>query len=564
MMNSEFLTSNPYGSARFASEIEAQALSRGHGIAATIGNSVIRFPDQEPTIIFGGAGSGKFSQLGAYQLSHDSTDSFFALDIGGQYRSTSWHYNLAQSRSAYAFNPFGTGAYSDINHPLDLWAIIKDNDSLYANTNKVTEMAIVDAKNEGENSWVGQGARRWLSRILILIVLFEGRVTPARLWAVLNEIDSDDEALKSYGRSAIGMPHEVYPTLIEMYRKKSMGDKEYGTFFSRLREDLDWLSSPQVAASVSGDEDYLSYLGDPLKKVGIYYNIPGGTAKNNESLTRMVTGIAQEHCVTAGKGARPLFYLEECAALGAAEFIKSAVSEYRKYFRTVLVYQSYGQLTHHFGRSGAQEIMDSCGMQLYLGGGIRDIDSARRLADTIGKATIDVDDPLVQQDRAFRARELESKVLTEDADPYLTRMKVEHEYAQSQQQRKIGRYAIDPAEILKTKDGIFVVTPGSGVPPVYAQKLPPYWTNPAMAGRYGPDPLFPPLDRVKTKGRFFSRTRRFITKDVPLHLAHMPNHSNGKISYVRGYKTWNTAAGLVKSAGFGIKNQFQKRMNRES
>lgn len=171
----------------------------------------------------------------------------------------------------------------------------------------------------------------------------------------------------------------------------------------KIKDDLDWLSSPKVAASISGDIDYFSLLGDQQKKVGIYFTIRGGTAKGNQSFTRLVVGTAQFHCVRAMKGALPLFYLEEAATCGKAEFIKKAASEYRKYFQTIFVYQSPGQLVHLFGKAGAQEIMESCGMQIYLGGGIRDIASTKNIAESVGRGTIEVDIPMAQADRTFKA-----------------------------------------------------------------------------------------------------------------------------------------------------------------
>jgi hypothetical protein len=84
-----------------------------------------------------------------------------------------------------------------------------------------------------------------------------------------------------------------------------------------------------------------------------------------------------------------------------------------------------------------------------------------------------------------------------------------------------------------------VFSPGAGIPPVLANKLPAYWQNPAMAGKYAPDPLFPPLDRVQIQHRVWGKqTKRFIRKTVPDKLAHWPNHINGEIAYVQGYKTW--------------------------
>ena len=306
-----------------------------------------------------------------------------------------------------------------------------------------------------------------------------------------------------------------------------------------IRSDINWLSDPKVAEAISGDEDYLSYLGDPTKKVAIYYAIKGGSTKVMQSLTRMVVGIAQLQCVHAGKGNLPLFYLEEAATCGKAHFIPKAVSEYRKYFTTILIYQSLGQIEYLFGKAGASEIMDSCGLQIFLGGGIRDITSAKRIAESVGKRTIWVDDLMQQYDRYFKAQRAHWEQFWDGADTLDSAAIHDHELFQSQQQRQAGRYAIDPAELMRLKDEILVLAPGMGVKPLLAHKLIPYWENPVLAGCYGPDPLFPPLDSVTIKKRFFGKAHKdFITADVPHSLSQMPNHINGRISYVDGYKTF--------------------------
>ncbi len=537
-MGEQFYRDHPNGSSRLATESDVQALSRGNGPVGTIGNTVIRLPDQEPVLILGGAGSGKFSQFGAYQLVHPSTQSFFALDVGGQIKSVTWHWNLAERRKAYAINPFRCGAYPDVNHPVDLWGILKDDEFLFDNAKRITEMGIPAEKNEGENSWVGTGARRWGGRFLIFLVLLVGRVTPKSFWQFVNEIDTDDEALKSWGRLAENMPYDVYSTMLEIFNKKHDSPKEYGAIMGKIKDDFDFLSSPPVAEVISGDVDYFADLGDPTKKTGVYLEIPSGSGKFNKSFIRMAVGIAQLHCVRANKGARPLFYLEEAATCGNAEFIKSAASEFRKYFRTVLVYQSHGQLTGLFGKFGAQEIVESCGMQITLGGGIRDVDSAARLARTTGRTTITVQEP-AQQDRAFKAAQAAHDGLLGRVDPITAAHISNHERSQSMVGRKVGRDVLDLAEIMRLKNEIIVFAPGSGVPVALAQKLPPYWMNPAMAGRYGPDPLFPPLDSVTLRRRFWgSSKRKFIRKKVPAKLAHWPNHINGEVAYVKGYRTW--------------------------
>ncbi len=150
-----------------------------------------------------------------------------------------------------------------------------------------------------------------------------------------------------------------------------------------------------------------------------------------------------------------------------------------------------------------------------------------------------VDDPMAQADRAFHAENAQREAMWNGANPIDSARKYEHEICQSQTRRQAGRYAIDPAEMMRLKDQLLILTPGLGLPPILADKMPPYFKNAAMAGRYGPDPLFPPLNRVTINRRFWGQTtRRFIRENVPEHLANMPNHINGQIAYVERYRTW--------------------------
>lgn len=537
-MHEDYHRKNPYGSSRLGSEQDAEVLSTGRSPIARMVNTILRIQPQEPVIIFGGAGSGKGANVGTYQFVHPATGSFFLLDMGGQYMSTTWHYNLALGRDAYALNVEEASTYPDINHPVNLWGILKDGRFLFDNARRIAAMALKD-NEKGNNAWVRDDAVRWFTRLLILLVLLQGRVTPKSFFALLNAMDADSNVIKEWGRRSEGLPYEVHTTIVEIYRTKATSEKQYSAVMGKLKSDLDWLSSPAVAESVSGDEDYLEYLSDPNKKVGIYYALRSGSGEIMQSLTRMVVGIAMLHCMRNISGTLPTFYLEEAATCGGADFIKQAVSECRKYFHTILVYQSPGQVLHLFGRAGLQEIMDSCGMQLYLGGGIRSHETGKIVADSIGKSTILVDDPIAQLDRKFQAENVWREAIRCGADVMEVAESYHHLQEQSRQGRYTGRYTLDPAELMRLKNEVLILSPGSGIAPLLAQKLPAYWENPLMAGRYAPDPLFPPLDRVTIKRRFWGkRTRKFIREAVPDHLAHLPNHSNGKIAYVQGYKTW--------------------------
>lgn len=538
IMDENFYTQYSHGSAAFGKEEDARLLATGNGIIATLGREITRFEPKHPSIILGGAGSGKFAELGAYQLVHPSVQSFFILDVGAQYMSTTWHYNLALGRRVYAINAEGIGAYPNINHPVDLFGILKNDGKLFKNSKLVASLALTETDKHGDNAWVGQGARRWLTRFLTSIVRLEGRVTPKRLVEFIHAVDSDYDYLKSWGMRCQELPNNEYSVFVEINRLKHTSEKQYGGIMGKIKDDLDWLSASEIAETISGNIDYLSWLGDPDKKIGIYYVLEGGTGREMESLTRLVVGIVQIHCIRANKGALPLLYLDEAATCGKAEFIKRSISEFRKYYQTILVYQSAGQLIDLFGKAGAQEIFDGCGTQIYLGGGIRNIDSAKPLAETIGKKTIFINRNMAQAEHAHKAELAFWSAIWHGKDVFEAEHLSTYEMHQSRRQEKMGRYAIDPAELMRLKNQVLILSPALGLHPLLARKLPRYWENPVMAGRYAPDPLFPPLDRITVQGRWRKKTLRFVRRPVPDFLSDWSNHVNGEIAYVQGYKTW--------------------------
>lgn len=147
---------------------------------------------------------------------------------------------------------------------------------------------------------------------------------------------------------------------------------------------------------------------------------------------------------------------------------------------------------------------------------------------------------MVQARHAHQAEEAALDRLYRGDDLIRSLDRYDYERAQSQRQRKMGRDLIDPAEMMSLKDQVLIVSPGSGVPPILADKLLPYWKSPAMAGRYGPDPAHASdLTRVTIPRRLLGSTqRKFIRRPAPAHLAHWPNHISGEIAYVRGFRTW--------------------------
>lgn len=528
------------GTGRFGTRADAAPLISDKSPPAALFEGIrLAFVGDTPRISFSGAGGGKFTNVGIYQVLSPAVHSIFILDVGAQYQNVTWHANLGMGRKAYSMNANKIGNYG-FNHPINLLGILKNDELLFSNARLIASMLIPDEEGgSNSNAWVGQQSSRYVLALILLSVLLYGKVTLPDLWRMINAIDGDDNYLKSLGREAMSknLPYDVGTTLLEMYTKKKTVEKEWGACIGYIKDHLLWLADPLMQTMLDGEEDYLAKLADPNERVAIYLTIPAELTEKQKSYIRVVVGIGMLHCQRAGKGARPLFLLEEAATCGGADFIKAAVSKNRKYHDTHLFYQAWGQMVHHFGHAGANEIMASCGFQQYLGGGIRDIDTASMLARQIGNATILIDDPIEQAERAFHAKEALWRGFR---NPFSAWRRSRHELRQSVMQRKTSRQVRDPSEIMRTSITEQILFPvGLGLPPFLADKLPSYWTNPGLAGRYGPDPLFPPTDRVRlTMPNGRTVQKRFITEAAPNRLAHMPNVSDGSVTYVQGFRTW--------------------------
>lgn len=55
----------------------------------------------------------------------------------------------------------------------------------------------------------------------------------------------------------------------------------------------------------------------------------------------------------------------------------------------------------------------------------------------------------------------------------------------------------------------------------------PYFGKAWMAGRFFPSPYSPPLDRVKVKSGWWSKTQYVREKPVPADLSHYPQYADG-------------------------------------
>jgi type IV secretion system protein VirD4 len=122
------------------------------------------------------------------------------------------------------------------------------------------------------------------------------------------------------------------------------------------------------------------------------------------------------------------------------------------------------------------------------------------------------------------------------ADPFAAGMNYGYQVQASVHRVKQARLLMTPDEVLNMpEDKQVIFISGKNLMPIYADKFP-YFTNPAMAGAFMPNPYHPPMDSVQVITRSGAKRKPVITERVPAEFAHYPQYESGDWSFIKGYR----------------------------
>ncbi|MCL6286208.1 TraG/TraD/VirD4 family protein [Ruegeria sp. 2012CJ41-6] len=100
------------------------------------------------------------------------------------------------------------------------------------------------------------------------------------------------------------------------------------------------------------------------------------------------------------------------------------------------VYQDIGQIKRNLGETGAMTLSASADVEVYLGGGISDLETAQHLSRKLGQQTIALDDGLTQERAARAKREIMHGTLFDGQDPIKAAMALKALNYEARHQRK--------------------------------------------------------------------------------------------------------------------------------
>lgn len=176
-------------------------------------------------------------------------------------------------------------------------------------------------------------------------------------------------------------------------------------------------------------------------------------------------------------------------------------------------------------------------MEIYLGGGISDLETAQHLSRKLGQQTLAVNDALTNERAARARRELLHGVLFGGADPVKAGAALRALDYEMTHQRKQARALMTPDEILAMPSGKALVwASGYGIRPFAVDKLP-YYACRAYAGRFFPNPFHDrDQSRVRVPTLFGMRSRRVTREAVPERYRDFPQYRNGEWAFIEGYR----------------------------
>ena len=169
-----------------------------------------------------------------------------------------------------------------------------------------------------------------------------------------------------------------------------MADQTFTGIASTVAKDTQWLSLEPYAALVAGSTFEAADL--PGGALDVFIQVPGEILKSYPAVGRVIIGSLMRAMVQANGRhlKRVLFCLDEADLLGRMNILEEARDRGRKYGITLmLLYQSVGQLEHHFGKDGAMSWFEGVSLVSYAA--VKSMETAKHLSERCGDTTIRVE-----------------------------------------------------------------------------------------------------------------------------------------------------------------------------
>jgi type IV secretion system protein VirD4 len=518
----------PYGSADLASNREIAAA----GLHSQQENSLFfGFRGKKP-LFFGGMGgcllvasarSGKLTTTLAFNACHGiAKHTLVILDLKGEIAAIS-QYQVPDQKYCIYWNPLGLhGLPQNRLNPVDY--IRKDSPSLVSDV-KVLCQNLVVATGAAQGVYFESRAQELLEGIILTLVELNGVLTLTDLYRVVNLIPGGGDEWLDFGFEMSQCQHPISRRVEEeIAASRDNSSDGFQSIMGEIYRALAPLSDPVLLQSVSPPFDFsMADLCASDRRYQLYLMPPAEFVQPWQGIIKSIFVAGMIYKSRAPQAPRQTWILDECGQLGKFPMIPKLYTYGAGIgIQPFAVFQNTSQM-NELAQNGADLITSSAALLLYYA--VRDLRSAETLARMLGTQTLEYDDTLRQSQATMSKSQAAQAVLMGD-DPVSAALQYRHHQMAETHRSKKHRMVRTADEIIQTPSNLgYAFVDGLSHPLEFERR--PYFDEAWMSGRFMPSPYYPPLDRVKVKSGWWSKTLYVREKPVPANLRHYPQYADG-------------------------------------
>ena len=526
--------STPFGSARFAGPEDiarAGLLARGPFslLIGFVGNRPLWYCGMGGLVTVAGARSGKLRDLIGYNICQGiHPETMLILDIkGGELAAVSRN-QTGDGKFCIYWNPLGLhGLPMNRINPVDY--LRKDSGSLVSDTKVFCENMIVPSGG-GNAVFFESRAHELLEAIVVTLVYQKGVLTLPALYRVINLMVMGGETWLNFAFEMTECGFDIARRVedeIKESRKDSSGG--FKGILGEITRAFACLSDPVLLESVSPPFDFsFAQLCESDQTYNVYLMPPADFVESWAAVIKSMFVAAQTYKSRSPSAPRQTWLLDECGQLGAFPLVvKAFTKDAGTGIRPWAFFQSVKQMKD-LSPHADDKILSSAAAQNWFG--IRDEGTAALLSRMIGNETLRYADEQ-RQEAARHARMRAVQSILHGGDPFRAGMEMAHQSRLGSIPNLKGRPLRTTDELLGLPDDQQIIFADGLSHPILADRKA-YYEQPAMAGRYHPNPYHPPDTHVQVMTRRGPVWRPVVTAPVPPPFAHYPQYADGTWSYI--------------------------------
>ncbi len=538
----------PFGSARFASDAEVIRTFRSVGGVpfAHYQGHKLHHSAQAGMLLIGGAGSGKFTSVLAHIMNArpraGEPQRYAIFDPKRELRAVLEPYFAHIGAAVYEINPYATHGVAGDRLSL-LSHLTPHSPRLVADCRRVARTLLPEGAG-GDAQFFDQKGQGWLEAIIRGLVHMDGGVSPNSIYKLVCLIRSHPDSWVDTFRLMAGMGEpDLAVIYAEMQEMSEDSRRTFDSVMGGITNALSFMNDPKLqdafVPSYQADFTLDALMETSGRPVFVFFVMPPELTGQNAALIRQFFSTLRTLKQEALSAPTLNLIIDEAAQLGSFSEIAEFYAIGRGFgLCPVTVYQDIGQIKKNLGPTGAMSLSASSDLEVYLGGGISDLETARHLSQKLGNQTLEVADSLTQARAERGLRDAIYEGLFGKAGAMKTGFAMKSLAYERDHMRKQARALRTPDEILRmSRNEALVMPSGYGIPPYMADKRP-YFTLPEYTGLYAPNPCFDAdLGRISVPGRWGRRkTLRVIRERVPPSHVHLPQYKSGQWSFIQGHR----------------------------